>query len=120
MPEGYNIQVQRLQDRPDQRHTYLQLTGCSWVRNLGAAFRERGVSVLDDRFLPINDDIAHPWTLNHLMSSVESISIIDQPRGNASAREWWKLYDRAAAEVKQGATMRMGMVSVVGHKTIQD
>ena len=92
--------------------------GCSWVRSLGTTFRQRGLSVLDDRFLPINDDIAHPWTLNHLMSSVESINIIDQPRGNADAREWWALYDRAAAEVKQGATMRMGMVSVLAKKTI--
>ena len=84
---------------------------------LAKTFREGGLSILDSKILPINDDIAHPWTLQHLMASVELINVIDQPRG--SAIEWWKLYERAAEEVEQGATMRMKMVSVVGQKPYQ-
>ena len=85
-----------------------------WVPGLGQTLQQGGLSLLNERFLPINDDIAHPWTLQHLMASVELINVIDRPPGNPTALEWWSLYDRAAAEVQRGASMRMGMVSVVG------
>ncbi|KAL8646082.1 MAG: hypothetical protein Q9226_007027, partial [Calogaya cf. arnoldii] len=91
-----------------------------WVRSLGAAFRDRNVPVLDDKFLPITDDIAQPWSLMHLMASVELINAIDQPRGNAKAREWWKMYDRAAEEVRLGATIRMAMVQAIAKSDTDD
>ena len=79
-------------------------------------FEKHDLTVLDDKFLPINDDISHPWSLTHLMASVEIINVIDRPQGNAEARKWWEIYERAAAEVRQGATIRMAMVSVVGRR----
>lgn len=81
---------------------------------LEGILRKQGLSVLSGKILPINDDIAHPWTLQHLMAAVELINVIDRPPGTGT--EWWKIYDRAAREVEQGASMRMRMVSVVGRK----
>ena len=48
------------------------------------------------------------------MASVEFIQLLDRPPG--SAKDWWNIYDKAVAEAEQGATMRMGMVRVVGQK----
>jgi len=84
------------------------------VRELAKLFQQCGLSVLNDTFQPIKDGIAHPWTLQHMLASAEVIQVIDRPRG--SANEWWEVHDRAVAEVEHGASMRMGMVSVVGQK----
>ena len=87
-----------------------------WVRKLAPVFSKRNMDVLDDTFLPIKDDIALPWTLQHLMATQELIRNIDRPPGVAS--EWWELYEKAAEEVHFGASMRMGMASVVGRKPL--
>ncbi|KAL8818793.1 MAG: hypothetical protein Q9223_002654, partial [Gallowayella weberi] len=79
----------------------------SWVRQLDKTFQQRGLSVLRNTFRPIPDDLAHPWTLNHLMAVYELINVLDQPKG--SAAEWWDLYGRAVGETEQGVSMRMGM-----------
>ncbi|RAK95951.1 class I SAM-dependent methyltransferase [Aspergillus ibericus CBS 121593] len=85
-----------------------------WVRHLGQYFRDRGATVVDDQWLPIADDIALPWTLQHLMAFAEFVRRIDQPVG--TAREWWEVYERAADEAARGGSMRMAMASVVGRK----
>ena len=72
------------------------------------------MEVLEDMYRPIDDDIALPWTLQHLMASVELILNIDKPPG--SAADWWQLYQEATEEVQHGASMRMGMVSILGQK----
>lgn len=77
-------------------------------------FQQHGLDVLDDTFRSIPDDIAQPWTLQHMLAAAEVINVIHQKTGKGT--EWWKLYDRAVAEVEQGASVRMGMVSVVGQK----
>ena len=90
------------------------LTSCRWVSALNKTLQSRRQLIIEDKFIPIKDDIAFPWTLQHLMASEELINVIDKPRG--SAAEWWNLYDRAADEVQRGASMRMGMVSIVSQK----
>ena len=92
----------------------VQADTSSWVRELCRVFKECQLNVLDDKYVPIGDDIAVPWTLQHLMATVEFIQTIDRPAG--SAAEWWKLYHRVAGDVRKGASMRMGMVSVIGQK----
>ena len=84
------------------------------MRNIAQSLRRRHLRILGDTFISIPDEIAHPWTLQHLMASEEFIGVIDRQGG--SAGDWWKLYERAVREVEQGATMRMGMVSVVAQK----
>jgi hypothetical protein len=74
------------------------------------------MDILDDKYLPIDDDIALPWTLQHLMAALELIQNIERPAG--SAVEWWKLYERATQDVQNGASMRMAMVSVLGQKPL--
>lgn len=91
------------------------MNGNSWVRELEDTFQYRGLTVLDNTFRPIKDDIATPWTLNHLLAVYELINVLDQPKGNAN--DWWELYEKAVAETEQGVTMRMAMVSIVGQKT---
>ena len=84
----------------------------SWVRELCHVFQARQLKVLDDKFLPIEDDIAVPWTLQHLMAIVEFIQTIDRPVG--SAVDWWELYHRVIQDIRNGASMRMSMVSILG------
>ena len=86
----------------------------SWVRQLDQPFRERSIAVLDHRCLPIDDDIALPWTLQHLMAATELINVLDRPPGAAS--DWWELYQKVVMEVRRGATMRMAMISIVGQR----
>lgn len=48
------------------------------------------------------------------MATTELINVLDRPRGAAS--DWWALYQRVVMEVRQGATMRMAMISIAGQK----
>ena len=89
---------------------------CSWVRHLKEKYEARHLAVLDSKILPISDDIALPWTLTHLMATVELIKHIDNPAGGAS--DWWKAYEEAAEEVQHGASIRMAMISVIGQKPL--
>ena len=89
----------------------------SWVRELCYFFKKRQLKVLDDKFLPIEDDIAVPWTLQHLMAILEFIQTIDKPIG--SAADWWELYQRVTHDIRNGASMRMGMISIVGQKPLR-
>ncbi|MCJ1353415.1 MAG: hypothetical protein MMC33_003401 [Icmadophila ericetorum] len=88
----------------------------SWVRHLKERYEARQLAVLDNKILPISDDIALPWTLTHLMATVELIKHIDNPTG--SATDWWKAYEEAAEEVQRGASIRMAMISVIGRKPL--
>ncbi|EDO04614.1 predicted protein [Sclerotinia sclerotiorum 1980 UF-70] len=81
---------------------------------LDKAFQKRNLVVLANQYVPIDDEIAHPWTMTHLMASVEMGSIIERERGNAE--EWWNMHRRAIAEMYHGASLRMSMVSVAGRK----
>ncbi|KAL8992606.1 MAG: hypothetical protein Q9169_006971 [Polycauliona sp. 2 TL-2023] len=112
--------LEQLGQKCDKLYETERGTRFSWTRSLGAAFQAQGLSVLDDKLLPIKDDIAHPWSLIHLMVAVELINLIERRHGTEDARVWWELYDRAAAEVRQGATMRVAMVSIVGQKSGPD
>ena len=76
------------------------------------------MAILDNKYLPITDDIALPWTLMHLMATVEFIQQIDRPPG--TAEDWWALYHSACNDVRNGASMRMGMVSIVGQKQARE
>ncbi|KAJ5735702.1 UMTA methyltransferase family protein-like protein [Penicillium malachiteum] len=87
-----------------------------WVRDLQHYFQEGGFQVIDNKFMPISDDIALPWTLQHLMAFVEFVRRLDDPVG--SAAEWWEVYEKAADETIRGASMRMAMASIVGRKPI--
>ena len=60
-------------------------------------FEERQISILDNKLLSIPDEIALPWTLQHLMAIVETIKTIEQSKGDAS--DWRWLYERVAEEV---------------------
>ena len=77
-------------------------------------FEEQQIAVLDNKFLPIEDDIARPWTLQHLMAITEMIKSIQQSNGDV--REWQRLYEKVSEEIHCGASMRMAMVSIVGQK----
>ena len=92
----------------------LRANADSWVRHLDETFEKRQMVVLDNKYLPITDDIALPWTLMHLMATVEFIQQIDRPAG--TAEDWWTLYHRVCNDVRNGASMRMGMISIVGQK----
>ena len=81
------------------------------------ALRGRELAIIGHKYLPIEDDIAAPWTLQHMMAAVEVIQNIDKPPG--SAMEWWALYERASEDVQKGASMRMAMLSTVGLKARQ-
>lgn len=94
-----------------------QLNLTRWVRELDKVFLQRELEILDSKFLPIEDDICYPWTMQHLMASAELIKVIEQAHGQAE--EWWQLYERAAKEVHSGASMRMDMVSIVGRKQLK-
>ena len=48
------------------------------------------------------------------MATTELINVLDRPSGAAS--DWWELYQKVVMEVRGGATMRMAMISIVGHK----
>lgn len=54
----------------------------------------------------------------HLLFIPELILAIDNPPGSAS--EWWNVYEKAIAEARDGASIRMGMVSAVGRKRISN
>ncbi len=95
----------------------MEADGSSWVRELSRVFKKRQLKVLDDKFLPIGNDIAVPWTLQHLMAIVEFIQTIDKPVG--SAVDWWELYHRVTQDIRNGASMRMGMVSILGQKPLK-
>ena len=77
-------------------------------------FHKHGLEGIAHKYFPIEDDIAVPWTLTHLLASAEVIKNLEQPPG--SATEWWILHQKAEEEVLRGASMRMGMVSTVGRK----
>ncbi|KAI9645959.1 hypothetical protein NHQ30_005396 [Ciborinia camelliae] len=85
-----------------------------WITELDKVFLERNLSVLACQYVPIDDDIAHPWTMTHLMASVEMGKIIERERGNSE--EWWMMHQRAIAEMYHGASLRMSMISVAGRK----
>ena len=85
-----------------------------WVRHLNAPFEEQGMFVLDSKCLSIEDDIALPWTVQHLMAATEFIN--NMSRQPDLAKDLWDTYERAAQEVSAGATMRMDMISVCGRK----
>ena len=74
--------------------------------------------MIDNKFVPIDDDMAHPWTLMHLMATLEFIKGLDRPPG--SATDWWKVYEAAAEEAYHGGSMRMAMISCVGRKAGED
>lgn len=86
----------------------------SWVRHLNATLEEQGIVILDSKCLPIEDDIALPWTVQHLMAATEFIDNMSHKPDLAS--DLWETYERAAQEVSAGATMRMAMISVCGRK----
>lgn len=86
------------------------------MRELQRYFHESHLEVIDNQFLPIPDDLALPWTLQHLMAFVEFVRRIDDPVG--SAADWWKVYEEAAGETARGASMRMAMISIVGRKAL--
>lgn len=86
----------------------------SWVRHLNATLEEQGMVILDSKCLPIEDDIALPWTVQHLMAATEFIDNMSHQPDLAS--DLWETYERAAQEVSAGATMRMTMISVCGRK----
>ncbi|KAL8917659.1 MAG: hypothetical protein Q9172_005740 [Xanthocarpia lactea] len=116
IPES-SVPYAALQELKDTLQNLLKATKESnfeWVRKLGPMFQQRGLDVLDDTFRSIPDDIAQPWTLQHMLAAAEVINVIHQKTGKGT--EWWELYDKAVAEVEQGAGVRMGMVSVVGQK----
>lgn len=93
-----------------------KLMKSSWVRELCRVFHKRQLTVVDDKFLPIEDDIAVPWSLQHLMSIVEFIQTVDRPVG--SAVDWWELYHRVTQDIRNGASIRMSMVSILGQKPL--
>ena len=52
----------------------------------------------------------------HLMSVAELIRQIDEPLG--AARDLWGLHKNAMEEARNGISIRMGMVVVVGQKPV--
>ncbi|CAD6442881.1 e36562f9-003d-49ac-b33d-270b4734531d [Sclerotinia trifoliorum] len=85
-----------------------------WITELDKTFQKRNLVVLANQYVPIDDEIAHPWTMTHLMASVEMGTIIERERGNAE--EWWNMHRCAIAEMYHGASLRMSMVSIAGRK----
>ncbi|KAL8776594.1 MAG: hypothetical protein Q9213_008210 [Squamulea squamosa] len=113
-----NVSSVAMQELRDKAHALLYSkkgTDFSWVRELKSTFTQRRLSVVHDTFRPIPDDIATPWTLNHMLAAYELINLLDQPKG--SVNDWRQLYEKAVAEAEQGVTMRMGMISIIGQKT---
>ena len=70
-------------------------------------------------FVKPEDDIALPWTLQQLMALAELIKSIEKgDQSESPGGGWWALYERAAKEVTNGASVRMGMASIVGRKAL--
>lgn len=78
------------------------------------AFQKRDILVLANQYVPIDDEIAYPWTMTHLMASVEMGRIVERERG--IAEEWWHMHRCAIAEMYHGTSLRMSMISVAGKK----
>ena len=75
---------------------------------------EQGLRDVDSLSHPVPHSIAYPWTLMHLMSVAELIRQLDEPLG--AAKDLWVLHKNAMEEARNGVSIRMGMVVVVGRK----
>ena len=84
----------------------------NWVGDMENIFHECQLDVLSNLYLPIDDDIAYPWSLQQLMATREMIRSLPAHM----ADEWWEIYRRAADDVHHGASIRMAMVSAVVRK----
>ncbi|TGO77954.1 hypothetical protein BELL_0084g00080 [Botrytis elliptica] len=97
---------------PDSSTSNLEeLTRWMWIRQLSSIFQERGVTVLDDRLLEPEADIACAWTSMHMNGIKELINIAGE-----GSRDVLEKYGQAAQEVQKGAYISMMLVNVVGRK----
>ncbi|KAL8682928.1 MAG: hypothetical protein Q9186_001091 [Xanthomendoza sp. 1 TL-2023] len=111
-----------LQELKDKAHALLETkkgTDFRYVPNvsLDAGQIAMHAENANEHIKLVPDDLAHPWTMNHMMAAYEVINVLDQPKG--SAADWWELYGKAVGETEQGVSMRMGMVSIIGRKASQ-
>ncbi|KAL9601035.1 MAG: hypothetical protein Q9179_002996 [Wetmoreana sp. 5 TL-2023] len=88
----------------------------SWVRSLDDLLRQEGLTVIENKYFQIPDEIAHPWTHMLLLSLGELVQNVKD--SGDDAQKWWDLYVEAIEEARHGASVRMGMVVAVGRKPI--
>lgn len=84
-----------------------------WVQGLGQLMHEYPASqCVAERYYPVPDDIAQPFSQQHLMSLAEMLRGMDQ----GSTKYLWELWDKAAQEIRGGLSVRMGLFVAVGQK----
>jgi hypothetical protein len=76
------------------------------------------MKVVSDRYLPIEDDIARPWTLQHLAAAVEFMH--SAVAAGQSETEWAGMISEATKDVSRGGSVKMPMVSVAGQKPLSN
>ena len=86
----------------------------SWLRELEKEFQSRHMEVVDNRFLSIRDDIAVPWTLQHMMGAMEVIEHLESQ--NKDVSELKRAYQMSLEELQHGASTRTAIVSICGRK----
>ena len=96
-----------------------------WISELDKLFTKHGLQVLSYRRLPISSDIAKPWTDMQLMATEDILeqAIIPSCSRDGSASpspdEWREMFQNVVGESKQGMSITMDMVVVVGRKAAQ-
>ncbi|TGO21545.1 hypothetical protein BPAE_0214g00160 [Botrytis paeoniae] len=97
---------------PDLSTSHLkELMRWMWIRQLSSIFQERGITILDDRLLEPEADIACAWTSMHMNGIKELVNVAGE-----GPRDVLELYGQAAQEVQKGAYVSMMLVNVVGRK----
>ena len=85
-------------------------------------FLKHGLQVVDQKRLPIGNQMAKPWTDMQIMAYQDFIehdvipSCIDQDSSSPTPMEWREMLRNVIAECQQGLSITMDMTYVLGRK----
>ena len=99
----------------------------SWVRHLDELLAAEGVETLSYVHRDVDNNIARPWTLAHMLSFIEFKPMLEKETDKTSDGEktqqpqhpsgaFWERFSQVANEAEAGATTRVAMVHAVGRK----
>lgn len=89
---------------------------------MGKLFTENGLQLLNQRRIPISNDIAKPWTDAMLLATDDILTNIIIPscaqdgHSSSSTGEWRSMFNAMALECKQGQSITMDMLITVARK----
>ena len=92
------------------------------MSELDKTFEQHGLDILSYTRLPIQDDLAKPWTEMQLMATWELVEKLFIPAASTNpkvlpgAEEWREIYGKMVEEVSQGVSIRMDMIITVGKR----